>query len=151
MRLPYTTLYRLPLIFFALTSSVMQLHGKEKAGRILLLTCVVCTVTALLAAIFAIGVLKIFPLSPVEAQSGLQHEEMAPADISSQLVRAFTVNDFSLLLSKQNMLALIVFSLLTGFAVRISGVKGEALKRFRSEERRVGKECVSKCRIRGLP
>src|SRR3546814_13300769 len=128
MRLPYTTLYRLPLIFFALTSSVMQLHGKEKAGRILLLTCVVCTVTALLAAIFAIGVLKIFPLSPVEAQSGLQHEEMAPADISSQLVWAFTVNEFSLLLSKQNMLALIVFSILTGFAVRISGENGEVFK-----------------------
>src|SRR3546814_12103317 len=108
---------------------------------------------------------------------------MAPADISSQLVRAFTVNDFSLLLSKQNMLALIVFSLLTGFAVRITGEKGEAFKSFifsgnevmkhflriimkmaplglgayfayliaslgphllpRSEERRVGKGCVS--------
>src|SRR3546814_5571707 len=77
-----------PLIFFAVTSSVIQLHGKEKAGRILLLTGVVFTVTALLAALFAIGVLKIFPLSPVEAQSGLQHEEMAPADISSQMVRA---------------------------------------------------------------
>lgn len=119
-----------PLIFFAVTSSVIQLHGKEKAGRILLITGVVFTVTALLAAAFAVLVLEIFPLSPVEAQTGLEHEEIAPADISSQLVRAFTVNDFSLLLSKQNMLALIVFSLLAGFAVRMSGEKGEAFKGF---------------------
>lgn len=119
-----------PLIFFAVTSSVVQLHGKEKAGPILLLTGAVFTVTAVLAAIFAILVLEIFPLSPVEAQEALQHEEVASADISTQLVRAFTVNDFSALLSKQNMLALIVFSLLTGFAVRMSGEKGSAFKQF---------------------
>lgn len=119
-----------PLIFFAVASSVIQLHGKEKAGRILLLTGAVFTLTALLAAAYAILVLEIFPLSPVEVQTTLQHEEIAPADISSQLVKAFTVNDFSLLLSKQNMLALIVFSLLSGFAVRSSGEKAEAFKQF---------------------
>ncbi|QEC51580.1 Na+/H+-dicarboxylate symporter [Anseongella ginsenosidimutans] len=119
-----------PLIFFAVASSVIQLQGKEKAGRILLLTGLVYTVTALLAAAFAILVLEIFPLSPVEAQTSLAHEEIAPSDISSTLVRAFTVNDFSALLSKQNMLALIVFSLLTGFAVRISGEKGTPFQQF---------------------
>ncbi|HYH56188.1 MAG TPA: cation:dicarboxylase symporter family transporter, partial [Anseongella sp.] len=119
-----------PLIFFAVSSSVVQLQGREKAGRILLLTAAVFTVTSLLAAAYAILVLKIFPLSPVEALSGPEHREMAPADISSQLVRAFTVNDFGLLLSKQNMLALIAFSLLSGFAVRASGEKGEAFKQF---------------------
>ncbi|MFS8615875.1 MAG: dicarboxylate/amino acid:cation symporter [Solitalea sp.] len=119
-----------PLIFFAVASSVIQLQGKEKTGRILILTGVVFTMTALLAAAFAILVLKLFPLSPVEIQQSMTHTELAPADISSQLVRAFTVADFSALLSKQNMLALIVFSLLTGFAVRLSKEKGEPFRAF---------------------
>src|SRR3546814_18657576 len=47
-----------PLIFFAVTSSVIKLHGKEKAGGIMLLTGVVFAVTAMLAAQFASGLLK---------------------------------------------------------------------------------------------
>lgn len=119
-----------PLIFFAVASSVIQLQAKERAGRILLLTGAVFTATALLAALYTVATLELFPLSPVTAGDAATHEALPPADISSQLVRAFTVNDFSMLLSKQNMLALITFSLLAGFAARASGSGGEAFSRF---------------------
>jgi Na+/H+-dicarboxylate symporter len=50
--------------------------------------------------------------------------------VADQVVRAFTAPDFPEILSKKNMLALIVFSILVGLAAASSGAKGEAFRKF---------------------
>jgi len=49
---------------------------------------------------------------------------------SEQIIKAFTVTDFSELLSKKNMLALIIFAILTGLATSVVGERGKAFSRF---------------------
>jgi len=52
------------------------------------------------------------------------------AVIDQQLVKAFTVSDFNELLSKKNMLALIIFSLLVGLSTSAVGAKGKPFAQF---------------------
>src|SRR6185503_15438034 len=54
----------------------------------------------------------------------------AQIKLADQLVKAFTVSDFGELLSKKNMLALIVFSLLVGLAASRIGEKGRPFREF---------------------
>jgi len=53
-------------------------------------------------------------------------KEMTIADRTVNLV---TVNDFSKLLSKDNIIALLVFSVIVGIAINMSGEKGESFRR----------------------
>jgi Na+/H+-dicarboxylate symporter len=50
--------------------------------------------------------------------------------VSQQIVKALTVSDFNDLFSKKNMLALILFSMLTGLAASMSGEKGKPFVQF---------------------
>jgi len=50
--------------------------------------------------------------------------------ISEQIVKAFTAPDFADILSKKNMLALIIFSILLGLATSASGERGKAFANF---------------------
>ena len=48
--------------------------------------------------------------------------------VADRIVRAFTVSDFGELLSRKNMLALIVIALLVGLAASTAGKKGQAFR-----------------------
>jgi Na+/H+-dicarboxylate symporter len=50
--------------------------------------------------------------------------------VPQQIVKALTVSDFSDLFSKKNMLALILFSMLTGLAASVSGKRGRPFVQF---------------------
>jgi len=110
-----------PLVFCSLAGSVANMQSPKRAGKIMGVTLAVFVITGLLAAILMLLVLRIFP--PVltawtDAASGTVDD---PVTISTLLVNFFTVSDFSALLSRRAMLPLIVFSLLFGFAVNLSG------------------------------
>ena len=49
---------------------------------------------------------------------------------SEQIVRAFTATDFTEVLSKKNMLALIIFSILVGLGTAAAGEKGRDSRIF---------------------
>ena len=53
-------------------------------------------------------------------------EEVSIAD---RTVKLITVNDFSKLLSKDNVIALLVFSIIVGIAINMSGEKGETFRK----------------------
>jgi Na+/H+-dicarboxylate symporter len=55
---------------------------------------------------------------------------LAQVKVSEQILGAFTVPDFYQLLSKKNMLALVIFSLLIGLASSLSGEKGKYFREF---------------------
>src|SRR5699024_612782 len=84
----------------------------------------------LIAAIFMLVATVLFPPGtganiPLETPDNV--EDLTLAD---QLVKTFTVSDFIDLFSRENMLALIIFSVLIGVATGLTGEKGKPFTRF---------------------
>ncbi len=110
-----------PLVFCSLASSVACMKSPARAGRIMGVTLTVFVVTGLIAAAIMLVFMQLFPPVPVpweHAAAGTIDEQTGLAQL---IVNFFTVEDFAALLSRRAMLPLIVFSLLTGFGVNLSG------------------------------
>ena len=112
-----------PLVFITIASAVGSMVNMKRLGKILGNMLLVFVITGLFAAILIIIVVKVYP--PAEGVN-LQVEaagELEKLSFGDQVVSAITVNDFSKILSRSNMLPLIVFSILFGYCV--SAVGGE--------------------------
>ncbi len=112
-----------PLVFITIASAVGSMVNMKRLGKILGNMFLIFVVTGLIAAILIIAVVSVFP--PAEGVSiELQAtEELQRLSFADQIVAALTVNDFSKILSRSNMLPLIVFSIIFGYCV--SAVGGE--------------------------
>lgn len=110
-----------PLVFFSISASVAGMNSRRRAGRIMGVTLTVFVVTGAIAAALMFVLMKLFP--PVTAPwSSLTTGEVGEyASLGDLLVNFFTASDFVGLLSRQAMLPLIVFSILFGFSVNLSG------------------------------
>lgn len=112
-----------PLVFITIASAVGNMVNMKRLGKILGNMFLTFVVTGLIAAILILVVVKIFPPAAganIELGAAGELEKLSLAD---QIVQALTVNDFSKLMSRSNMLPLIVFSILFGYCV--SAVGGE--------------------------
>lgn len=110
-----------PLVFATIASAVGNMTNRTRLGKILGWMLAVFFATGLVAAVVIIIAVKLYPPAlgvniPLRAGTG---ETVALAD---RLVKAVTVSDFSLLLSRSNMLPLIVFSVMFGYC---AGTMGE--------------------------
>lgn len=123
----------IPLLFFAITSAIANIDPGQKLGRIVSVMAVVFLSTIIIAAVVTIAALWLFPVTAPPKASSL------PADIGEagsnlfwgdQLVQFVTVSEFSSLLSRQHMLAFVIFSFLTGMATLRAGEKGKAFRKF---------------------
>ena len=115
INLIFTTI--VPLIFFSISSAIARTGSVGKLGKIISYMCIVFLGTGLLAALYSLGVVLIFPPAEgVQLALSLPPQNNA-VSIAEQIVGMFTVSDFTHLLSHQHMLALIVFSILVGLAV----------------------------------
>ncbi|MCM3667474.1 dicarboxylate/amino acid:cation symporter [Mesobacillus maritimus] len=125
-----------PLVFFSISSAIGNMSGMKRLGKIIGSIFIVFMLTALVAAILAIAgtsiinPLKDTDISAIEKlmiESGEISEPSEEITFLGQLVQTFTVTDFSLILSKGNMLQLIVFSVLFGVATALAGEKGKPI------------------------
>lgn len=110
-----------PLVFCSLSSSIACMKSPKRAGKIMGTTLLVFIVTGLIAAVIMLFAMRLYPpvLEPwADAAAGAVDEQ---ASVAQLLVNFFTVEDFAALLSRRAMLPLIVFSLLIGFGVNLSG------------------------------
>lgn len=128
-----------PLIFLSITTSISKMKQPKRLGKIMFTIIAMFIVTSLVAVI--VGIAVTYPIKLVNTDDGelikasLQEEsgENAEEDdqtILARTVDALTVNDFSKLLSKNNIIALIVFSLLFGIAMKMAGEKAEPVEKF---------------------
>ncbi|MHC4988833.1 MAG: dicarboxylate/amino acid:cation symporter [Planctomycetota bacterium] len=119
-----------PLIFFSISSAIASSSNLKRLSRIAGLMLVVFVVTGVISAALMLCTVKL--LDPAK---GLSLQMDAPpveqvGGVAEKIVDAFTVNEFSKLLTRQNILALIVFSVLTGLASQAAGPKGRAFREF---------------------
>jgi len=124
----------IPLIFFAIASAIASIDESQRLGRILVTMGLVFLMTVLIAAVFTICCVWLFPLNGQIAST--RGDTMAFVDGSSpdtwgdRVVSFITVNEFSQLLSREHMLAFIIFSFLVGISALRSGTAGEPFRQF---------------------
>ncbi|MDD2378007.1 MAG: dicarboxylate/amino acid:cation symporter [Bacilli bacterium] len=119
-----------PLVFVTITSAVSNMIDLKRLGKILKNLLIVFFVTGFIAALFMLIVVKIY--NPAEGASIVLEagEEITKISIWDRIVQAITVTDFSNLLSRSNMLPLIVFSIIFGIGVSTLGKRGNELSRL---------------------
>ncbi len=128
-----------PMVFFSIASAIASMGEMSRLGKIMGSTILVFFVTALIAAVFGLGVALL--MNPTEGinyatlQNVVQSEQSSPAKtnqagILGQLVQTFTVSDFPLALSKSHILPLIVLAALTGLATALVGEAAKPVATF---------------------
>jgi Na+/H+-dicarboxylate symporter len=110
-----------PMVFVSISSAVGNMVNMKRLGKILGNLILVFVVTGAIAGILVITVVNIFPPAAGSAINFVAAEIKETASIGELVVGSLTVDDFSGLLSKKNMLPIIVFSILFGFCVSACG------------------------------
>ena len=109
-----------PMVFCSICSAIANMDSIQKAGKIMGVTVVTFLGTAGVAAILMYIVCLIFPLvqGQYQATEGTVGETLGFADM---IINFFTKPDFYELLSRRAILPLIVFAILCGFGIQMSG------------------------------
>ena len=116
-----------PMVFASIAGAIANMGSKERAGKIMGVTVGTFVVTGAIAALIMFVLMKVFPpvLTP---WSEIPSEAMGEyASMTDMIVNFFTVSDFTGLLSRRAMLPLIVFSVLFGFSVQLTGGKDSVI------------------------
>lgn len=132
----------IPLIFFAVSNSIASLEQQSKFGRIIFTMSCTFLIFILVAAVFTIFLVYLFPIQALTGSSEIINEGSDNDTWGNRIVNFFTVSEFTELFSRQNMLALLIFAFLTGFAARKSGEKGQPFRAFITSGYEVMKELL---------
>ena len=129
-----------PLIFLTISISISKMSTPKRLGKIMTTIVVVFVVTSLIAVL--IGFISTYFVKLVDTEDGnkilesLNAEEEAVEESTEELsildrtVSALTVDDFQKLLSKENLIALIVFSIMFGVAMNMAKEKAKPVQDF---------------------
>lgn len=127
-----------PLIFLNITTSIGKMKQPKRLGKVMITIVVVFLITSILAV--AIGFVSTYFIKLVEPEDGEQikasleteEEQIEKEELSilERTVSLISVNDFSQLLSRDNIIALLVFSVIFGVAINITGEKAKPVMDF---------------------
>ena len=121
----------IPLIFLTITTGIYRMNKPKRLSKILLSTILVFVITSVIAVLIGFVTTKNIKLINNEDNNKIietltpTEEEMENLNILERTVDAISVNDFHKLLSKDNVLALIIVSLLVGLAMNKCKEKAE--------------------------
>ena len=109
-----------PMVFCSIASAIANMDSMKKAGRIMGITILTFCVTAGIAAVIMYIIARIFPLvqGKYDMVEGTVGQTLGLADM---VINFFTKPDFPELLSRKAILPLIVFAILFGFGIQMSG------------------------------
>lgn len=131
-----------PLIFLSISTSISKMKQPKRLGKIMITIVAMFVITSLVAVF--VGLVFTYPIKLVNPEDG----ENIKASLNSQdtnetveneednqtilerTVSALTVNDFSKLLSKNNIIAIIIFAILFGVAMNMAGEKAKLVSEF---------------------
>lgn len=131
-----------PLIFLTITTSIAKMKTPKRLGKIMISIVGVFLVTSIIAVL--IGFASTYFIKLVNPEDGEiirtameevimdeeTTEEKEEITIADRTVQLITVNDFSKLLSKENIIALLVFSIIFGIAMNMSREKAKPVLEF---------------------
>lgn len=114
-----------PLVFITISSSVASMADRKRLGKIIGTMLLVFIITGLIASLIMIVTVNIFPPAKDVNIDMPKAEDIKPLNTGDQIVAALTVTDFTELISRKNMLPLIIFSMFFGLCVSLIGEKGK--------------------------
>lgn len=129
-----------PLIFLNITTAISKMKQPKRLGKIIVSIISVFVITSIIAVL--IGFASTYFVKLVNTEDGneikasleevVSDEETDEEDmtIADRTVSLVTVNDFSKLLSKDNIIAVLVFSIMVGVAINMSKEKGEPFRKL---------------------
>lgn len=126
-----------PVVFFSISSAVSNIESSRKLGKILGVSVIVFGATAIISGVIGVISFKLFNptngLDPAMFKNLVKGADVKATEavgVLDKIVSGITVGDFSQLLSRSNLLALIVFSMLIGLATMLCKEKGKAFSEF---------------------
>ena len=119
-----------PLVFFSISSAIASIGDSKKVGVLAFNMLAIFFVSSLIAAVLMLVVVRIFPPAQGVVLNLAITTSIVPFNFSEQMVSIFTVSDFIKLFSRENMLALILFSALVGLATAGAGDQGKRFAAF---------------------
>lgn len=130
-----------PLIFLTITTSIAKMKQPKRIGKIMITIIGVFIFTSIIAVI--VGFASTYFVKLVDPEDGekirTSLEEIAEDEeetteeeltIADRTVSLLTVNDFVKLLSKENIVALLIASIVFGIATNMAGEKGKPVYDF---------------------
>ena len=116
-----------PLVMVTISSSISSMNDMSRLKSILKNLILVFVSTGFIAAIIILIVVNIFPPAQGVNLNIPAAEALKPFQTGDQIVKAITVTDFPELISRKNMLPLILFSIVFGLCVNMVGEKGRKI------------------------
>ncbi|KSV58023.1 dicarboxylate/amino acid:cation symporter [Acetivibrio ethanolgignens] len=113
-----------PLIFCSLTAAIAKMTDLSKLRKILFIFLAGTIITGIIASLF-MAVPCLF-IDPANANIDFS-SEVGDMTSSMNFLGMFTVNDFPLLFSRNNLMALIVFTVIFSIAIIMAGEKGKPI------------------------
>ncbi|SFJ87372.1 dicarboxylate/amino acid:cation symporter [Thermoflavimicrobium dichotomicum] len=120
----------IPLVFFTISSSIAKMDGVKRFGKIMGSMMGIFLFTGLIAAIISLFVMIAIPPAQGVEIPLEKPEQVEKVGLAEQVVKTFTVSEFGQLFSRDNMLALILFSIFVGVATSMIGEKGKPFSSF---------------------
>lgn len=130
-----------PLVFLNISTAIAKMAQPKRFGKIMVGIISVFIITSIVAVI--IGLISTLPIKLVSTEDGEQIksslEEITSSDsegskdetsILQRTVNTLTVNDFSGLLSRNNIIAIIVFAIIFGISAQMSEKKAKPVVDF---------------------
>ena len=120
-----------PLIFLTITSSIIKMENPKRLGKIMITILIVFAVMSIIAALIGVVssyTIKLIDYKDINNLTNLLNQDVVISEevnILQKTANLLTVNDFYKILSKENIIAILVFSIIFGFAIRKSKDKGK--------------------------
>lgn len=129
-----------PLIFLTITTSISKMKSPKRLGKIVGATFLVFIITSIIAVLIGFAstyfIKLVKPEDSEKIKQSLQEttdeetQENEEIGILKRIASLLTVNDFTKLLSKDNIIALLVFSIIFGLAINVTGEKAKPVVDF---------------------
>ena len=131
-----------PLVFFTISTSIANLKKTEKLEKLFAVVIFVFLSTVIISASLMIIAVLVFPIHQDFIAAKIALETVQVSGAGTQITQMLTVNDFYEILSRKNMLALIIFSFLVGFSTLRAGEKGKEFHSFLNSGNEVMKQVL---------
>lgn len=118
-----------PLVLVTISGSISSMNDMKRLGKILKSLLFIFFGTGAIAAVLVLIVVNIFPPAKGVVLNMPQAVALKPFSTGGQIVSALTVTDFPELISRKNMLPLIIFAIIFGMCVNGIGEKGKIISK----------------------
>ena len=122
-----------PLVFLTIALAVAKVKHPKRLGKIMVSTVVIFLITSIIAVLIGFACTYFVDLvdkgdtAAIRELFGTQEADDTNLNFLERTVQLISVDDFTGLLSKDNVVALLVCALIVGFSMRMSGEKAEPL------------------------